>query len=99
MALTMDTSSDNINIRISGRFDFQLHKDFRQAIDQSAERLRHCHIDLSETEYMDSAALGMLLLLRERAGGDEAQIRISGASPEVKTILSTANFQQLFRIE
>ena len=55
-------------------------------------------VDLSATEYLDSSALGMLLLLREHAGGESSNIRISKASPEVKKILDVANFEKLFNI-
>jgi len=53
---------------------------------------------LDSTEYLDSSALGMLLLLREHAGGESSNIRISKASPEVKKILEVANFEKLFNI-
>ena len=45
---------------------------------------------------MDSSALGMLLLLREHAGGDRASIKIVHCQPEVKKILTIANFHPLF---
>ncbi len=55
-------------------------------------------MDLQETTYLDSSALGMLLLLRDHAGGDKANIEIRNCSPDVKKILSISNFEQLFEI-
>jgi anti-anti-sigma factor len=55
-------------------------------------------VDLQATDYMDSSALGMLLVLRERAGGDRAQIRIVNCKPEIRRILDIARFGQLFQI-
>ena len=55
-------------------------------------------IDMKGTSYLDSSALGMLLLLRDYAGGDDASISIVNANDDVKKILSISNFEQLFTI-
>ena len=44
-------------------------------------------------------ALGMLLLLRDHAGGDGSNIRIINCNPDVKKILAISNFEQLFNIQ
>jgi hypothetical protein len=41
----------------------------------------------------------MLLLLRQYAGGDHAQVTLARPSPSVRKILSIANFHRLFRFE
>ncbi len=53
---------------------------------------------MSETTYLDSSALGMLLLLRDHAGGDDSAIEIVNCSADVKKILTISNFEQLFDI-
>jgi ABC-type transporter Mla MlaB component len=50
------------------------------------------------TEYLDSSALGMLLLLREHAGGDTSIINITKVSDDVRKMLDVANFGRLFNI-
>lgn len=40
----------------------------------------------------------MLLLLRDHAGGESAQISLANCSPEVRKILAISNFEQLFKI-
>ncbi len=55
-------------------------------------------VDLKDTTYLDSSALGMLLLLRDHAGGDSAQIRLLNCNPDVRKILAISNFEQLFKI-
>ena len=54
---------------------------------------------MAEVEYVDSSALGMLLMLRERAGGEKADINIVNLNSDLKKIFSTANFHKLFSIE
>ncbi|MGE3539889.1 MAG: STAS domain-containing protein [Candidatus Tectimicrobiota bacterium] len=100
MALATRTSSDGqvVTINISGRFDFSVHQDFRRVYERPESLASHYIIDLKDTEYLDSSALGMLLLLREHAGGDRADVKIVHCRPEVKKILTIANFHQLFHL-
>jgi anti-anti-sigma factor len=101
MALVTRTSLDGkvVTIDISGRFDFSMHQEFRQVYEQDRGGTTQYLINLRQTEYMDSSALGMLLLLREHAGGDRANIKIMHCQPEVKKILSIANFHHLFCLD
>jgi anti-anti-sigma factor len=47
---------------------------------------------------MDSAALGMLLVLRERAGGNKANITLTGYNKSVGLILEISRFEKLFKL-
>jgi anti-anti-sigma factor len=87
-------------VRISpvGRFDFNSHRDFREAYQKHGPSV-HYLIDMRATDYIDSSALGMLLLLREHAGGEKSRITIANPRPEVRSIFSVANFEKLFAIE
>ncbi len=97
--LTSHFSPDGTTLTITpgGRFDFTIHREFRQAYANTTGS-RHYVINLQHTDYLDSSALGMLLLLREYAGGDKADIRILHCRPEVRTIFEVANFQKLFTL-
>ncbi|MDE1461458.1 STAS domain-containing protein [Spartinivicinus poritis] len=88
-----------LTIKIQGRFDFGEHQAFRDAYERISRRPAEYVIDLNETTYLDSSALGMLLLLRDHAGGDEADIKIVNCKPDVKKILLISNFEQLFAIQ
>ncbi len=98
MAISVNNSNGSLTVSIDGRFDFSSHKEFRDAY-RDADTSAKYVIDMSKTDYMDSSALGMLLLLREHAGGDKASISISGCSPDIKKILTISNFQKLFDIQ
>ena len=88
-----------LTISISGRFDFNAHQAFRDAYQRQDVNPQRYVVNLQGTTYMDSSALGMLLLLlRDHAGGDEADIRLLNCSPDVRKILSVSNFEQLFVI-
>ena len=44
------------------------------------------------------AVLGMLLLLRDHAGGDEAEIQVVNSSSDVRKTFEISNFDKLFDI-
>ena len=88
----------NVTICITGRFDYSVHRDFRNYYKDVRSADARFFIDLSQTDYVDSSALGMLLLLREHVHGDVSRIAIVGASPGVSKILRIARFDVLFDI-
>ncbi|MEE8299959.1 MAG: STAS domain-containing protein [Desulfatiglandales bacterium] len=101
MAVKTKISKDGriLTISITGRFDITTYKDFGEAYKDKLDSVSKCVVDMAEVEYLDSSALGMLLMLRERSGGDSAAIDIVNCTPGVKNILKTANFDRLFNIE
>lgn len=100
MAITSLPSTDGqeLTILIQGRFDFGAHQEFRNAYERVDSTPQRYVVDLKDTTYLDSSALGMLLLLRDHAGGDSAQISLLNCNPDVRKILAISNFEQLFRI-
>lgn len=87
-------------IRLEGRFDFNSHRDFREAIDTVlASPASAITVDLSGVEYLDSSALGMLLMLRDRAKSAAREVALAGCRNAVKQILDIANFGKLFTID
>ena len=59
---------DELVINVAGRFDFSAHLDFRNAYEDLERRPQSYAVDLADATYLDSSALGMLLLLRDHAG-------------------------------
>lgn len=100
MAIQTRRSEDGrtLTIKIDGRFDFSTHQSFRDAYEHGDQEVSEYIIDMSDTTYLDSSALGMLLLLRDYAGGDSAKIRIENCNSDVRRILTISNFEQLFAI-
>jgi len=95
---TYDAGS-GIRITVTGRFDFSCHQEFRAAYGKNDPLKSHYTIDLSGADYIDSSALGMLLVLRERSGGDNSNIRIIGFNQSVGEILRIAGFGHLFQMD
>lgn len=94
-----DTAASVLTIRISGRFDFSGHDEFRKIYESLADIPEKILIDFEEATYLDSSALGMLLMLRDWAGTETARVRIINSSSSVRGILAMANFAELFEID
>lgn len=99
MSLECEKQGDHCTvIRIKGRFDFSCHAAFREAYsgpNQAADYV----IDMEEASYMDSAALGMLLLLREHAQRNGGKVLITNCRGQTYDVLQIANFHRLFKID
>ena len=85
-----------LTLSVEGRFDFGMYDAFRNAYTRSSAS--HFVVDLARTEYLDSSALGLLVLLREHAGGDDASVEIINCTSEIRRILTIANFHRLFAV-
>lgn len=100
MAVEADFSPDDkkLTITVKGRFDFGRHQEFRNAYERQPVRPGTVVVDLKEATYLDSSALGMLLLLRDHEGGDKSSISVINTSSDVRKILAISNFEKLFNI-
>ncbi len=100
MAVTSVTSADekSLTILIEGRFDFSAHQSFRDSYEKVSPVPSEIIVDMKETSYLDSSALGMLLLLRDHSGGDSSNIYIKQCNDDIRKILTISNFEQLFKI-
>ncbi len=87
-------------IRLSGRFDFNDHRVFKSTYVQllQQDKITALEVDLGEVNYIDSSALGMLLLLREQAQAVGKTVALVRPNKTVQQILEIANFGKLFKI-
>lgn len=111
--IKISVESGNAKIAMAGRFDFNSHRQFREAYQQVLDdpAVKEIEIDLGAVDYLDSSALGMLLLLREKflAGtphSDGSQktsasnnlMALTNCRGVVRQVLEVANFNKLFTI-
>jgi HptB-dependent secretion and biofilm anti anti-sigma factor len=94
--IRISSNEGTTTIHVDGRFDYRCVAQFRAALDTGA---RTWHVDLAQASYVDSAGLGMLLLLRERVGNDAARVRLHGAKGQILDVLMMAKFDRLFALD
>lgn len=86
-------------IDVGTKFDFSKVEDFRNAYDKLDDDVAHIAVDLSQTEYMDSSALGMLLNMQKSLANKELSYSIENARPQVAKILKISRFDKKFDIK
>jgi anti-anti-sigma factor len=95
---SLSNDKQELTITIDGRFDFNIHNEFRKSYVDLPATTRYV-IDLGKATYMDSSAMGMLLLLREHAGKEKANVRLLNCSEEIRRILAISNMDKLFPLD
>lgn len=100
MEIKQTKNGNHAVLSLGGRFDFNAHREFKEAYTTllAENAIQSMEVNLSSVDYLDSSALGMLLMLRERAQAANKQISLSHPNPTVVKILDIANFSKLFTI-
>jgi HptB-dependent secretion and biofilm anti anti-sigma factor len=101
MSIFINTKDDAIAIQLDQEFTFHQQANFRQAYEQNLdEQTKAVIIDFAKTDFIDSAALGMLLVLRDHVEKNKQDITIEliNCKKEVFEILEISNFSKLFTI-
>jgi anti-anti-sigma factor len=99
--LDIQTKHDGAQTVVSlhGRFVFDCHRDFRGVMTQTLKDVPgDIHLDLGGVDYLDSSALGMLLVLRDRAQAAGRRIHLRTRPGTVEDLLDIAGVSQLFAI-
>ena len=98
MQANLKTEHDRAVIRLTGRFDFSGHREFKQCYEAALGQpeVRSIDVDLEAVEYLDSSALGMLLLLKEQADARAMPVSLLNCAGMVREILDVANFGVVF---
>jgi len=100
MAIKVSELGEEVTLALEGRFDFSQHKEFSSAYKAFEKGVKRFVVDLSQVQYMDSSAMGMLLQLRDYAQkGDNEGVVLANPTAGVADILRIANFEKLFKVK
>lgn len=90
-------SEKTLQITISGDFNFDVNTGFREVYRNiNPNEVSSVSVNLKNTSYMDSSALGMLLLLDEHF--ENTRISLEECPDYIQSVLQIANFDQKFSI-
>jgi len=100
MDIPVQFEADKARITLPHAFDLAVQAGFRQAYSNALmnSAVREIEIDFTAVGYIDSSALGSLLLLRQRAEAMVKNISFRQCHPEVMKTLTMANFHRIFDI-
>lgn len=91
---------DILTISFSHQFNFEVHQQFRAAYHGKLQNINNLIVDLESVVVMDSSALGMLMVLFKYAQqtGNQITITLVNPRPQVRSLLRTARFHEIFTI-
>lgn len=97
MNLTIAHHGDECRATIVGSFTFSDNRTFKTLIEQMQEpHLKTCFIDLSSVSDVDSAALGMLMVLLRTCKKLNKRVVLAYARGSVRDIFKLSQFDTLF---
>jgi HptB-dependent secretion and biofilm anti anti-sigma factor len=100
MTPTIQIEGNIGKIVLAGQFDFNSHREFRNACESviANSEVREILIDFKQVTYLDSSALGMLLLLKEKVAAANKSLALVNCQNTVKQVLEIACFGKIFTI-
>lgn len=99
MDIKITAGNGLVAIHLEGRFDFGARRAFAAARDTAlAEGERHIQVKFTGVDYVDSAALGMLLILREKAHWSGKSVSLADCREHIRQLIEVAKFDRLFSI-
>ncbi|MEB3210715.1 MAG: STAS domain-containing protein [Leptolyngbyaceae bacterium] len=100
MEMSHTVSDGTCNVTLRGKFTFNDHPEFRGLLTQIEEgNATRFVLNLSQVEFIDSAALGMLLLALDATEKHQKKLLLRGAEGQVRKMFEMANFHTLFKME
>lgn len=97
MEYSMTHHDTTRRITMTGQFTFSDNVAFKQILGLLDDaQLRSLVVDFGKVDFIDSAGLGMLLLLRDECQTRNVGISIAGAKGQVEKIFLISKFDQLF---
>jgi anti-anti-sigma factor len=98
MTAMVDVTEHRANLTLSGKLTYDENESFRESLEiLTRKEPREVNIDMRDLKFVDSAGLGMLLLLRDRMP-QGCRIGLSNSNPQVHKILLLTKLDQLFTI-
>ena len=96
-------TGDATEVRLAGRLEFTDHDkipDIIEMLDPMAQTgRRRLVLDMSALEFIDSAGLGMLLILQEEAENHEIKLVVRGPAGDVRRSIELARLSEIITIE
>ncbi len=100
MIYELKSTTPQMEIDLRGRLTFSDYSVFREISDHLNQFTpKSCLLDLKDLEFIDSAGLGMLLIVRDKVVAKNGTVALKNSQGQVKKMLTLGNFESLFTIE
>tara|TARA_R110002096_G_scaffold144825_8_gene302140 strand:+ start:441 stop:746 length:306 start_codon:yes stop_codon:yes gene_type:complete len=92
-----ETADETAVVHFSGAITFSENVRFRQALSDLADidDLKHCTLNLSGVEMIDSSGLGMFQIAKEKADTSNWSLKVEGASGHIASLLKLTKLDDI----
>lgn len=97
MNVVKHKSEDQLDLGLTGKFTFHDHGAFKEVLsDIAKEPVQKILFDMKDLVFIDSAALGMLLLAHDEAIKAGKKITVSGLNGQVQKMFDMTRLNRIF---
>ena len=95
MKITQEIHNKKATLRLEGNFTYTQRKAFQEALKVvCSDPIEEIVIDLSQVAFLDSAALGLLMISHRQLDGEKRTLSLAYPQPTVRQILELANLHK-----
>ena len=95
MKITQEIHNKKATLRLEGNFTYTQRKAFQEALKVvCSDPIEEIVIDLSQVAFLDSAALGLLMITHRQLQAERCTLSLAYPQPTVRQILELANLHK-----
>ena len=95
MKITQEINNKKATLKLEGNFTYTQRKAFQEALKVvCSDPIEEIVIDLSQVAFLDSAALGLLMISHRQLDGEKRTLSLAYPQPTVRQILELANLHK-----
>lgn len=100
MIYTKEQEGTTLKFNIKGKFVFSDHIEFKNIIQEmEREDVSGMRLNLGQVEFIDSAALGLLLMAKDKSDKLSKDIVLEQPNGQVAKMFTISKFDDIFRVE
>lgn len=95
MKIIHEVQEQTVTLKLEGNFTYTQRKAFQDAFKAlGTQNIEHIIIDLSQVAFLDSAALGLLMITHRQLLADKRRLSLAYPQPTVRQIIELANLHK-----
>ena len=99
MQISEEQEDGVVILDLEGRFDFGARKVFKDAVERiQKEGCLHIILNMERVSFVDSSALGLLVIAHQNLKIKQAQLSLVNPQPYVRQVLDLANVPKMIQV-
>ena len=95
MKITQEVQDRKVTLKLEGNFTYTQRKAFQEVMRTvDTDQVEHIIIDLSQVVFLDSAALGLLMITHRQLQAETRTLSLAYPQPTVRQIIELANLHK-----